>query len=200
MSPFFTPDRTDQLFQVISSPRFRRMEGLGNEVPFYICPFPPEEAAGLPKVVQRLANRLETEAGMQVLTIDLYDLSIELLKKRGIFQQILEMEPELAKDELLELLQNVLDPEAYLAPAIIEKSAGESYDVLFLTGIGEVYPYIRSHTLLNNLQTPLSHRPMVLFFPGEYTFDTDTGASLDLFGRLHDDQYYRAFNILNVTP
>ena len=24
-----------------------------------------------------------------------------------------------------------------------------------------------------------------------------TGASLDLFGRLHDDKYYRAFNILN---
>ena len=199
MSPFFTPKRTDQLFQVISSPRFQRMEGLGNEVPFYICPFPPDEAADLPKVVQRLANRLETEAGMQVLTIDLYDLAIELLKKRGIFQEILDMEPEWSKDELLELLQNVLDSETYLAPAINEKIEETSYDVLFLTGIGEVYPYIRSHTLLNNLQTPLSHRPMVLFFPGKYTFDDDMGASLDLFGRLHDDQYYRAFNILDVT-
>ncbi len=200
MSPFFTPARTDQLFQVISSPRFRRMEGLGNEVPFYICPFPPDEAADLPKVVQRLANRLETEAGMQVLTIDLYDLAIELLKKRGIFQEILDMEPEWNKDELLELLQNVLDPETYLAPAIIEKSAGDHHDVLFLTGIGEVYPYIRTHTLLNNLQTPFSHHPMVLFFPGEYTFNDNTGASLNLFGRLRDDQYYRAFNILDVTP
>ncbi len=200
MSPFFTPAQTDQLFQVISSPRFQRMEGLGNEVPFYICPFPPDEAADLPKVVQRLAHRLETEAGMQVLTIDLYDLAIELLKMRGIFQEILDIEPDLAKDELLELLQNVLDPETYLAPAIIEKSAGDHYDVLFLTGIGEVYPYIRTHTLLNNLQTPLSHRPMVLFFPGKYTFDDALGASLNLFGRLHDDQYYRAFNILKVAP
>ncbi len=200
MSPFFTPARTDQLFQVISSPRFRRMEGLGNEVPFYICPFPPDEAADLPKVVQRLANRLQTEAGMQVLTIDLYDLAIELLEKRGIFQEILDTEPEWSKDELLELLQNVLDPEVYLVPAINEKIKETSYDVLFLTGIGELYPYVRSHTMLNNLQTPLCHRPMVLFFPGEYTFDDDMGASLDLFGRMDDDRYYRAFHIFHVSP
>jgi hypothetical protein len=52
--------------------------------------------------------------------------------------------------------------------------------------------------LLNNLQSAAQHRPTVLFFPGAYTQLLETGASLDLFERLHDDKYYRAFNIFDV--
>jgi hypothetical protein len=38
---------------------------------------------------------------------------------------------------------------------------------------------------------------MVMFFPGDYSHSLEEGASLDLFGRLHDDKYYRAFNIFD---
>jgi hypothetical protein len=34
-----------------------------------------------------------------------------------------------------------------------------------------------------------------MFFPGEYRHSLEQGASLELFERLHDDKYYRAFNI-----
>lgn len=200
MSPFTNDERFNHLYRVISSPRFLQMQGLGNEVPFFICPFPPEETVAMAEMVRRLTKKLQTEEGLRILTIDLYDLSIELLQQRGIFEQILEMEPEMDKEELLELLQNVLDPEDHLAPAIVQRTEQTPFDVLFLTGIGEVFPYIRSHTLLNNLQAPLAQRPMVMFFPGEYTHSLQTGASLDLFGRLHDDQYYRAFDIFQVAP
>ena len=37
--------------------------------------------------------------------------------------------------------------------------------------------------------------PAIVPFPGNYTHSLESGASLDLFGRLHDDKYYRAFNI-----
>jgi hypothetical protein len=67
--------------------------------------------------------------------------------------------------------------------------------VLFLSGVGEVFPYIRSHNVLNNLQSTAKEKPTVLFFPGSYTFTQISGSSLDLFGRLRDDRYYRAFNI-----
>jgi hypothetical protein len=72
------------------------------------------------------------------------------------------------------------------------------FDVLFISGVGEVFPYIRSHNVLNNLQSSAKDRPTVMFFPGTYTQSLETGASLDLFGRLHDDKYYRAFNIFHV--
>ena len=38
-------------------------------------------------------------------------------------------------------------------------------------------------------------KPTVMFFPGEYRHSLEQGASLELFGLLHDDKYYRAFNI-----
>jgi len=74
----------------------------------------------------------------------------------------------------------------------------QEFDVMFITGVGEVFPYIRSHNVLNNLQSTAKDRPTVMFFPGEYTQSLESGASLDLFGRLHDDKYYRAFNIFHV--
>ncbi len=33
--------RFQHLFTVVSSERFLKMQGLGNEVPFFICPYPP---------------------------------------------------------------------------------------------------------------------------------------------------------------
>ena len=80
-------------------------------------------------------------------------------------------------------------------PKIGALLAGQEFDVLFLSGVGEVYPYIRSHNVLNNLQSTAKEKPTVMFFPGKYTHSLATGASLDLFGILHDDKYYRAFDI-----
>lgn len=190
-------ERFDHLLKVISSTRFLKMQGLGNEVPFFICPFKPQEAGEMADISQQLAKQLELK-GIRVLTINLYDLAIALLQKRGVWERVLRLEPTLSKDELKELLQGVLDPETHLIPAIATKMGEAAFDVLFITGVGEVFPYIRSHTVLNNLQSTAKDKPTVMFFPGSYTQSLEKGASLDLFGVLHDDKYYRAFNILQV--
>ena len=189
-------DRLQHLFAVISSQRFRSRQGLGNEVPFFICPYKPEEAVAMERLRRQLANRLE-QFGIRILEINLYDLSIEILKERDIWDRILELEVSVSKEELKELLQGVLDPEAHLVPAIAAKMAATEHEVLFLSGVGEVFPYIRSHNVLNNLQSTAKEKPTVMFFPGAYTHSLESGASLDLFARLHDDKYYRAFNIFH---
>jgi hypothetical protein len=123
---------------------------------------------------------------------------LSCIQERGIWERVLEVEETVSKAELKELLQGVLDPEAHLVPAIARRMAAQPFDVLFITGVGEVFPYIRSHNVLNNLQSTATDKPTVLFFPGKYTHSLESGASLDLFGRLHDDKYYRAFNIYHV--
>jgi hypothetical protein len=70
-----------------------------------------------------------------------------------------------------------------------------AFDVMFITGVGEVFPYIRSHNVLNNLQSAAKDKPTVMFFPGKYTHSLEGGASLDLFNIHQNDKYYRAFNI-----
>ena len=186
--------RFQHLKEVISSQRFLQKQGLGNEVPFFICPFDPKETVEMERLQGQLITSLSND-GVRILEINLYDLSIELLKDRGIWDQVLAVEPTVSKDQLKELLQGVLDPEHHLVPAIATKIQSTEFDVLFITGVGEVFPYIRSHNVLNNLQSTAKEQPTVMFFPGKYTHSPESGASLDLFGKLHDDKYYRAFNI-----
>jgi hypothetical protein len=192
-------DRFFHLFAVISGESFLKKQGLGNEMPFFICPYAPQEAIEVNRHRRSLIKKLES-ANVRVLKINLYDLSIELLKARGVWDRILEMETSVTKAELKELLQGVLDPAEHLVPAIADKMAKQPYEVLFLSGVGEVFPYIRSHNVLNNLQSIAKEKPTVMFFPGAYTHSPESGTSLDLFGRLRDDKYYRAFNIFHCEP
>jgi len=188
------PKRFEFLLATMTSDRFLKMEGLGNEVPFFICPYEAEEELQMERVAKQLRDALANQ-GHPVLLIDLYELSIALIKARGIWEDTLAVEASTPKDQFLEHLQSVLDSEHHLIPAIRDKLSEKKYDVLFLVGVGAVYPYIRSHTILNNLQSTAKDLPTVLFFPGEYKRSSLEGSSLNLFGRLSDDNYYRAFNI-----
>jgi hypothetical protein len=185
----------EHVFAVLSSKRFLQMEGLSNEVPFFIYPYDPEDALEVAKSKKRIKNRLSNK-GIEVREINLYDLSVEILKKRGVWDRLLALEPEQDKGDFRDLLQGMLDPQLHIAPAIRVKLAERDFDIFFLTGIGEVFPYIRSHNVLNNLQSVVTGRPMLMFFPGRYEQSDTLGSSLVLFGRLKDDQYYRAKNIL----
>lgn len=191
--------RYEHLLSLISSKSFLNMEGISSEVPFFICPSKPQETLEMDNVRRQLTNSL-ANVGVTVLNINLYDLSIEMLQERGIWEQVLEIESTITKGELKELLQGVLDPENNLIPAIENKMKAADFDVMFISGVGEVFPYLRSHNILNNLQRAAKDRPTVMFFPGVYTQNYGTGSSLDLFGRLHDDKYYRGFNIYNIEP
>ena len=185
----------EHLFAVLGGRRFLQMEGLGNEVPFFIYPYPPEDALAVAQIKKRIKNKL-SHKGIRVREINLYDLSVEILKDRGVWERVLAAEPDQDKADFRELLQGMLDPQLHLAPAIRAKIASGDFDILFLTGIGEVFPYIRSHNVLNNLQSVVTGKPMLMFFPGRYEQSDTLGSSLVLFGRLKDDQYYRAKNIL----
>lgn len=199
MNPDDLAIQEEHLFQVLSGSRFLKMEGLSNEVPFFIYPYEPEDALEVAKAKKRLKARLGRR-GLEVREVNLYDLSVEILKGRGDWDEVLEVEPTIGKSEFTEMLQSMLNPQQHLAPAIREKLANGDFDIVFLTGIGEVFPYIRSHNVLNNLQSIVVGKPMLMFFPGRYEQSATLGSSLVLFGRLNDDQYYRAKNILEQEP
>ncbi len=190
-----TTEIYEHLLKVISSERFLKMQGLGKEIPFFICPFKIEKRVQMEEeVVKPLTNQL-INRGIRILSIDLYDLSVEILQKRGVWEQVIKAEADLSKSEYKEMLQGMLDPEHDLIPSIGEKMGQDGFEVLFITGVGEVFPYIRSHTVLNNLQKIAKEKPTIMFFPGEYSQSAEKGSSLNLFGKLLDDNYYRAFNI-----
>ncbi len=184
------------LLGVIATRGFLENEGLNNEVPFHICPYEPTIQQDILQSIKQLKNDLE-DKNVKVLEINIYDLVIGILKEEGDWEWILENEVNMTRDELKDELQGILDIEKVIAPAITKQMEKEKFDVMFLSGVGEVFPYIRSHNVLNNLQKRAKDKPTLIFFPGKYQHSLESGASLVLFGTFQDDRYYRAFNILD---
>lgn len=193
-------ERFDLLLKIFSSKRFLTMQNIGNEVPFFICPYHPQEQDEMVKLVENLTIQL-SHRGVQVKRVNLYDLCLDIIRQEeGAWSVLVEEETSHDKDVLLEQLQMMLAPEFHLAPEIVKRLEGNSYELLFIDGVGEVYPYVRTHALLENLEKHLNHKPLILFFPGKYRQTLHAGAALELFERLHDDKYYRAFNIYRYEP
>ena len=189
------PDLFQHLIKVLQDERFLKMQGLNQEVPFFLCPFSVKQKLEIEDMLPRLTTRLR-EANVNVVEINLYDLCLEYLQKNDLFEQLCEIEQNTEKGYFLESLQSILDIESILIPEIEQIIAvSNKIDVLFLTGVGEVFPYIRTHNILNNLQRVAKDFPTLLFFPGEYEQSLEKGASLRLFGKLPDDKYYRAYDI-----
>jgi hypothetical protein len=86
-------------------------------------------------------------------------------------------------------LQEITTLEAFLAKMKYEPR--QRGDVMFLTGVGKAHPFMRSHKMLDAMQQAFSDIPIVMFYPGEFN-----GHSLILFGKFHDGNYYRAFNLI----
>jgi len=186
----------EKLLVVVSDNGFLTNQGLNNEVPFHICPYDPAIQVDINQMVRQLKNDL-LDRTVPVLEVNLYDLVVEILKQEGDWEWLLENESTMCRERLKEELQGMVDVENILIPAIVSKMKVADYQVLFLTGAGEVFPYMRSHNVLNNLQKRAKEKPTLIFFPGLYQHSLENGASLELFGKLKEDGYYRAFNILD---
>ncbi len=181
----------EHLYQVVSTEEFLRMESLGGEIPFFIFAFDAKQQCEVDKAVKGLKNKLEKN-GIPVLELNLYDISIDILNKELGKGEIFELEKDMGKKEFKDAIQSILNIKEILMPEIKKIINSSQAKVYFLTGIGMVYPFIRSHNVLNNLQNVAKDAPTLAFFPGDYN-----GYSLELFGTLKDDNYYRAFNIDN---
>lgn len=99
------------------------------------------------------------------------------------------MEQAKGKTFLQEKLANVATAEAFVEKMRYEPH--EKGDILLITGVGKVYPFMRSHKILDNIQHIFGDIPVLMLYPG--TFD---GQDLGLFGKFLDGHYYRAFNLL----
>ncbi len=207
------------LYEIMESRSFRTNSGLAGEQPYYIYDYPPIQELEVAEHIKQLANRLQTmtpkddgDYAPQVLTLDLYDIALEILEKRGILDRIFKREEKRHKkvssdvhtDNFLRLLDNILGADANHLPDTIRdhyeqaKSEGGA-DIVFITGIGKVYPYIRAHTLLNALQGRIDDRSLVLFYPGTFTRSATSGSVMSLFNCLPGDNYYRAQNLREMS-
>ena len=182
-------ERLDKIMGKIKSPSFLENKGLGNEIGFYIFDYDPGDELLVREHIDYLKGALNNATfSRKVIEFDLYEMMIDLLNREGILEELPQIEIEQGSKYLLEALRDIASPEVYVEQ-IANQAAG--YDIIFLTGIGKVWPIVRSHNILNNLHPVLDKVPVIMFFPGNYD-----GAELRLFNKLKDDNYYRAFRLV----
>jgi hypothetical protein len=179
----------EHLLKVISSEKFLKMEALGGEIPFWISAYSPSQEVEVDIAIGNLQRRLENE-GINALVVDLFSLSMEIIEEHIGLEALFAIEHKKKKETFKRALQSTINIHERLIPQIKLKVENEQPRVLLIKGVGKVFPFIRSHNVLNNLQSAVKEIPSLMFFPGAYT-----GQTLKLFNLLKDDNYYRAFNI-----
>jgi hypothetical protein len=185
-----------RLQEILTRPEFLEMRGVAKEVPIFIQTYSPADDDQLRRVVRGVEQHLRKQ-GLRVKHVDLFELVLQLLESKGYLDVLLQEEATWSKSDLFDTLQNVAEPTSALVPKLME--ALGNAQISLITGSGRVYPFLRTHTILEALQPAMVRHPVVIFFPGEYSQDADGGSYLRLFGTSAvskiENPHYRATNL-----
>jgi hypothetical protein len=189
---------SERLFKTLSHPNFLAMKGLANEVPIFIQTYEPSQEDAIRRMIDGLVSRMRN-TGITLKSLDLFTLVLDELGECDILDDLINSEADAEKVEILETLQNFSDPKTHLIPRLIREIGEDGAQLTLITGPGRIFPFLRTHTILESLQPAMLRHPVVIFFPGEYAQDPAGGSHLRLFGsipspRIHNP-YYRATNL-----
>jgi hypothetical protein len=183
--------RLNKILNKVTSDEFLSSSGIGNEIGFYIFDYPPEDELRVRDHIRFLLEHIPIKkAGLRVTHVNLFDLVLDYLRSRKLLDRALEMQREKGDKAIGKALAGPLN-ENRLREVFAEAALPHENELVFVSGVGSVYPMLRLHTLLNNLHPIMGNTPLVVFYPGRYD-----GQALRLFGKLRSNNYYRAFKLV----
>lgn len=185
--------RLDLIKPKILSNDFRKGRGLGNEINFWIFDYDAEDEMAIRSHIDHLKQTINTDnRGVRIVHFDLYEMMLDVLREKNYLEKVKQMENKKKSDAVIGPIKKTL--RSTLADDIIINKISEGNnpdtDIIILSGVGKAWPVIRSHTILNNLHSKINITPLIMFFPGIYE------GELKLFGEITDDNYYRAFKLI----
>jgi hypothetical protein len=184
-------ERLNRILPKIVSKEFLTGSGLGNEIAFHIFDYPPEDELRVREHIKFLLEHIpKQKPDLKVKHVNLFEFVLDYLTNRNLLDKALKMQQKDGDAALLKALAGPLH-ENKLASHFAEVVQPTNYDLVIISGVGSVWPLLRSHTLLNNLHSKMGQTPLVMFYPGRFD-----GQSLRLFGKLKNSNYYRAFNLV----
>lgn len=186
-------ERLDQIWDRITDADFLANRGVAGEVRYYIFDYEPGDELVVREKIRSLRrqNHPDTD-GFEIVEFDLYKMVIGILQEKGYLDKCMKYEEARGMEYVYTAVSKTLrlTTDQNLLVNRIARETPE-HAVVFLTGVGKVFPFVRSHSILNNLNQVLDRVPVVMFFPGVWN-----GLSLSLFGTIRDDNYYRAFPLI----
>ena len=180
-------DQLNEIKKHFSDEVFLSNKGLSNEVGIHVFCYDPKDEMTVRSFFADLINA--EGQPFRLIECDLYKIFLQICEEKRILKSIPNMEKKKGSEGLLKQLQKAVSPEAFVEKMKYEPH--EHGDILLITGVGKVYPFMRSHNILDNIQHIFSDIPVVMLYPGAYD-----GQTLSLFDEFNDGNYYRAFNMI----
>lgn len=182
-------DLEDRMISVEALTRY----GTANDLRFYIFDYTPADELLVRKETKKLKER-----NPAIVEFDLYEMMLQIIEDEGYMEDVLRMEKDYDKDlllrEVFQPLLSVEEAENAFLDKFKEDIADDGNSIVLITGVGKAFPVVRSHTILNNLQSIFRRNPVVMMYPGRY--EIKEKMTMRLFERLDDDNYYRAFPLV----
>lgn len=179
----------------ICAKEFLENKGLGNEVGYYVFDYMPQDELSVRDYIKTLQKKYDGSDGkLKIINFDLYEIVLNILMEKGYLEKCFAFEQSKGAEYTFEAIIKMLrlTSKGNLIVNYIIKNTPKENAIVFITGVGKVFPLVRSHNVLNNLHQVLDCVPVVMFFPGVYS-----GQDLNLFGTIKDDNYYRAFKLVD---
>lgn len=187
-------ERLDKIWGRISDEDFLANRGVANEVRYYVFDYEPCDELIIRDKIKSLKKQNNPDAdGFQIVEYDLYDMVIGILEEKGYIDKCIKFEEQKGMEYLYTAVTKMLrltNDDNLIVNRILENTPNNA--VVFLTGVGKVFPFVRSHNIMNNLHQVMDNVPVVMFYPGTWN-----GQSLSLFGTITDGNYYRAFPLID---
>ena len=186
-------DNLKKVSNRLSEEAFLTNKGLSNEVGIHVFCYDPKEEMAVRHFTEKLM--FDQSLNCHLIEYNLYKVFLSICDDRHLTNRCAGVEEKKGKKFLLDQLLGDTRKEGPAGvKAFIKKMEYEPHqpgDVILITGVGEAFPFIRLHSLLEAMQAPFFDVPVLAMYPG--TFD---GRYVKLFDKLEPNPYYRAFNVI----
>lgn len=176
-------ERLDRVKKLVQEQDFLEGKGLSNEVNIRIFCYEPSEEMTVRHFISQLKTQKLT---CRIIEYNLYDIFLSICEDKRITEKIPTLEEQKGSEFIRTQLSLIADNMTFVNKMKYEPH--EIGDVIIISGVGDAFPFIRVHEVLNAMQPEFPDVPILVFYPG--TFD---GRDLKLFNRLGKNSYYRAF-------
>lgn len=200
------PMTVEQLYEKLCSKKFQDTQSGDLFYNFFVYLYPADKEFEMREQIEDIKENIKRPVNnVDVLTLDIFEEFCRFMDGQSFGKHPSYLNYMLEKDEsrpddvtkALLLKANSDDFMLYIHNKIMEHvSKVDEYirPYVFLYGLGNIYPYLRTSNLLNRYEkyNRTERYKIILFYPGD-----QDGATFKLFGDLEDNHTYRAIVLMN---
>ena len=200
------PMTVEQLYEKLCSKKFQDTQSGDLFYNFFVYLYPADKEFEMREQIDDIKENIKRPVNnVDVLTLDIFAEFCRFMDGQSFGKYPSYLNYMLEKDEsrpddvtkALLLKANSDDFMLYIHNRIMEHvSKVDEYirPYVFLYGLGNIYPYLRTSNLLNRYEryNRSERYKIILFYPGD-----QDGATFKLFGDLEDNHTYRAIVLMN---